>query len=129
MKNSTVITNHDKLTTLIGIVNDVSPFMVKALYAYMKKVQGAMWAAHCMDQDESAAQFMLDNLKEMMQLSLSQSVINEIDSRYSMALAYMVEAQYSQLDIEEQQDQDAFWERQDAQADFDAKVNMYYNEY
>ncbi|UYL04496.1 hypothetical protein EPNKCIFM_00194 [Klebsiella phage KP13-16] len=56
-------------------------------------------------------------------------MINEIDSRYSMALEYQAQAQYLQLDIEEQQDQDAFWEHQDAQADFDAKLNMYYNEY
>lgn len=45
------------------------------------------------------------------------------------ALEYQAQAQYLQLDTEEQQDQDAFWERSDAQADFDDKMSMYYNEY
>lgn len=129
MQNSIIITQQDKLQSLIGIVNDVSPFMVKALYAYMKRAQGAMWAAHCMEEDESAAVFMIDTIKDMMQLSLSQSVINEIDSRYSTALEYQIQAQYAQLDIEEQQDQDAFWSRGDEQAAFDDRLAMYHNEY
>lgn len=129
MKNSIVITNHEKLTTLVGIVNDVCPLLVKNMYKYMQECKYGMWADHCHHQDESAAEYMIERLKDNIETCLSQSLINEIDSRYSMALEYQIQAQYGQLDIEEQQDQEAFWERQDAQADFDAKLNMYYNEY
>ncbi len=129
MQNSILITNNDKLTTLIGIVNDHAPLMVKALYAYMKKAQCEMWAAHCMGEDESAAAFMVDTLKDMIQISLSQNVANEIDSRYSMALEYLAQAQYLMLDIDEQNDQDAFWEQEDAQSAFDDRLAMYQNEY
>lgn len=129
MKNSILITNNDKLTTLIGIVNDHAPLMVKALYAYMKKAQSEMWAGHCMGEDESAAAFMVDTLKDMIQISLSQNVVNEIDSRYSMALEYLAQAQYLMLDIDEQNDQDAFWEQEDAQSAFDDRLAMYQNEY
>lgn len=128
MKNSIIITNNDKLNSLIAILNDVSPFIVKALYAYMKKAQCELWSAHCMDQDENAAQFMVDHLKDMMELSLSQNVINEIDYRLSVALEYQAQAQYSQLDTEEQNAQDDFWDRADAQAAFDDRLAMYENE-
>lgn len=129
MKNSIIITNNDKLNTLIGIVNGVAPILVKSVYKYMKEHQHGLWHDHCNYQDEAAAAFMIEMIKDNMQACLSQSIINEIDSRLTMALEYQAQAQYSQLSTEEQQDQDAFWERADAQADFDDKVNMYYNEY
>ena len=129
MKNSIVITNNDKLTTLIGIVNDVSPFLVKNMYKYMQECKYSIWAEHCHYQDESAAEYMIARLRDNMQACLSQSMINDIASRYSMAIEYQAQAQYLQLDTEEQQDQEAFWERSDAQADFDDKMSMYYNEY
>ena len=129
MNNSIIITNNEKLTTLIGIVNDVSPFLVKNLYKYMQQYKHAMWSDYCNHQDESAAEYMITMLKDSIQMCLSQNMINEIDSRYSMALEYQIQAQYAQLDIEEQQDQDAFWQRGDEQAAFDDRLAMYYNEY
>ncbi len=72
---------------------------------------------------------MLEMLKDSMQFCLSQSVINEVDSRLSLAMEYQAQAVYNQLDIEEQQDQDLFWDRADAQSAFDDRLAMYANEY
>ncbi|AFC21245.1 hypothetical protein GAP31_064 [Cronobacter phage vB_CsaM_GAP31] len=129
MQNFITITNNDKLQSLIGILNDVSPFIVKNLYSHLKNVKPAIWSAHCYDQDESAAAYMIEMLKDSMQLCLSQSVINEVDSRLSLAIEYQMQAMYNQLDIEEQQDQDSFWDRADAQSAFDDRLAMYANEY
>ncbi|ADP02580.1 hypothetical protein GECvBMG_gp217c [Salmonella phage GEC_vB_MG] len=129
MQNFITISNNDKLQSLIGILNDVSPFIVKNLYAHLKNVKPAIWSAYCHDQDESAAAYMLEMLKDSMQFCLSQSVINEVDSRLSLAMEYQAQAVYNQLDIEEQQDQDLFWDRADAQSAFDDRLAMYANEY
>lgn len=129
MQNSIIITQQDKLQSLIGIVNDVSPFLVKNLYAHMKRIKPAIWSAHCNEQDEKAAEYMIGILQDSIYLCLAQSVINDIDSRLTLALEYQTQAQYDQLDNEAQQDQDAFWERGDAQSAFDDRLAMYHNEY
>lgn len=127
--NSITISNNDKLQSLIGIVNGVAPLLVKSVYKYMAQFQPGLWSDHCHYHDDNAAAFMVEMLKDSINGTLPQSIVNEIDSRYSMALEYQIQAQYAQLNIEEQQDQDAFWDRQDEQTAFDDKVNMYYNEY
>lgn len=129
MQNFIAISNHDKLQSLIGILNDVSPFIVKNMYAYMQKTKYAIWYAYCDEQDESAAAYMIEVLKDSMNLCLSQSVINDVDSRLSQAMEYQSQAMYDQLDTDEQQEQDDFWDRCDAQSAFDDRLAMYQNEY
>ena len=129
MKNSIIITNNDKLESLISLVNTVAPFLVRNMYKYMQQEQIALWSDHCNDQDENAAAFMIEMLKDSIQASLPQSIINEIDSRLSLALEYQVQAQFLALDIDEQNDQESFWNRSDEQAAFDDRLNMYANEY
>uniref|UniRef100_A0AAU8GFH0 Uncharacterized protein n=1 Tax=Salmonella phage vB_SEnST11_KE22 TaxID=3161173 RepID=A0AAU8GFH0_9CAUD len=129
MQNFIVITNNDKLQSLVSILNDVSPFIVKNVYARLKNFKPATWSAHCFNQDESAAEYMIGMLKDAMNNCLSQSVINEIDHRLSLALEYQAQAQYNQLDIEEQNEQDLFWDRSDEQSAFDERLAMYENEY
>lgn len=129
MRNFINITNNEKLQTLSGIVRDHSPLMVDNMYRNTERNHNGIWMAHCYDRCENAAQFMIDELRAAMVHCLPQSVINDIDSRYTMALEYQAIAQYNQLDGEEQEGQDLFWEKSDEQADFDDKVNMYYNEY
>lgn len=128
MRNFINISNNDKLQTLIGLVRDHSSLLVANMYRTMQQKHFAIWSAHCHDNCEDAAQFMIDELRAAMGHCFPQNVINDIDSRYATALEYQAVAQYNQLDSNDQYSQDLFWEKSDEQADFDDKLNMYYNE-
>lgn len=128
MRNFINISNNDKLQTLISLVRDHSPLLVSNMYHKMQQKHYAIWSAHCNAECEDAAQFMIDELRIAMRHCLPENVIADIDSRYSMALEYQAIAQYNQLDTDDQTDQDDFWQASDEQADFDDKLNMYYNE-
>lgn len=118
-----------KLCALQGIVNNVAPFLVNGLIAKMKNKHHAAWSAYCFDNDEKAAEMMLDMLLDSVETSLPENIAEEITYRYNMAITYQEVAQFNMMDDDEQQDQEMFWEYADRQSAFDEKLAMYYNEY
>lgn len=129
MKNYIRITNVTKVNSLMGLIGEVSPLVSKVIYETMKTRYAAEWSEYCHDESEVAAAVFYDVALKYMQLGLDPHVVAGILDRHESAIRYMEVAQYDQLDTEEQQDQDAFWSRSDEQADFDAKLAMYANEY
>lgn len=129
MRNLVSVSNVEKFQSLQGIVNNVAPFLVNGLIAKMKNKHHAAWSAYCFDNDEKAAEMMLNMLLDSVESSLPENIAEEITYRYNMAITYQEVAQFNMMDDDEQQDQDMFWEYADRQSAFDEKLAMYYNEY
>lgn len=128
MRNLAIVSNNDKLTSLIGIVQDAAPFVLKRFYAVVQQSHQEQWLEHCYNKTEDSACHMYHAMLHMLESDLPAYAANEIADRFNKSVAYQETAIYNQLDSEEQEAQDAFWSKSDEQADFDDKVNMYYNE-
>lgn len=129
MRNLVNVSNSVKVESLIGIVRDVAPFIIDGIYSTMQKSHYAQWHAYCYDQDETSADFMQDLILSSINKNLPGAIVADILDRQRQAVLYMEVAQFNNMDTDEQANQEEYWEEVDRQADFNDKVNMYYNEY